>query len=100
MRLRHRRRRGGHKGLAHVIERLGRDDLPRLRFGVGRPATPIDTAAWVLERFAPEEEQALPALVATAADALDVWLGDGLEAAMNRFNRTAGRSEDPVAIEE
>ena len=77
----------GQKGLAHIIERLGRDDLPRLRFGVGRPTLPIDTADWVLERFAPEQEQALPGLLATAADALDAWLCLGLEAAMNRFNR-------------
>ncbi len=87
LRLRHGGGAAGHKGLAHIIERLGRDDLPRLRFGVGRPVTPIDTAAWVLERFAPQEEQALPALVGTAADALDAWLFDGLDAAMNRFNR-------------
>jgi PTH1 family peptidyl-tRNA hydrolase len=99
LRLRHGGGAAGHKGLAHVIERLGRSDVPRLRFGVGRPATPIDTAAWVLERFSQEEEQALPALVGTAADALDVWLRDGLEAAMNRYNRPAGRSENPVGSE-
>ena len=90
----------GHKGLAHLIERLGRSDLPRLRFGIGRPLTPIDVVDWVLQRFAPEEEQVLPALVAHAADAIDAWLSEGLEAAMNRYNRAAGRSEDPVGIEE
>jgi len=77
----------GQKGLTHVIERLGRDDLPRLRFGIGRPQTPMDVTAWVLERFSPEQEQALPGLLASAADAIDVWLRDGVEAAMNRFNR-------------
>ena len=41
----------GQKGLAHLIERLGRSDLPRLRFGIGRPQTPIDVTAFVLERF-------------------------------------------------
>lgn len=90
LRLRHGGGAAGHKGLAHVIERLGRSELPRLRFGVGRPTTPIDTAAWVLERFSQEEEQTLPALVATAADALDAWLIEGLAAAMNRYNRPAG----------
>jgi PTH1 family peptidyl-tRNA hydrolase len=93
LRLRHGGGAAGHKGLAHIIERLGRDDLPRLRFGIGRPATPIDVAAWVLERFTPPEEQALPALVATAADALDAWLCEGLEAAMNRYNRAVGPFE-------
>ena len=90
----------GHKGLDHLIERLGRSDLPRLRFGIGRPLTPIDVAVWVLERFSPEQEQALGALVASAADAIDAWLLEGMEAAMNRYNRAVDRSEDPVEIEE
>jgi PTH1 family peptidyl-tRNA hydrolase len=83
----------GHKGLAHLIERLGRNDLPRLRFGIGRPSTPIEVTDWVLTKFSLEEEQALPPLVAAAADAIDAWLGEGLETAMNRFNRAA---ESPV----
>ncbi len=85
----------GQKGLAHLIERLGRRDLPRLRFGIGRPETPIDVTAWVLERFSPEQEQALPGLLATAADAIDAWLREGLETAMNRFNR----AERPLEAE-
>jgi PTH1 family peptidyl-tRNA hydrolase len=84
---------GGHKGLTDVIQKLGRDDLPRLRFGVGRPATPIDVTDWVLQRFSPEEEQALGDLLASAADALDAWLGEGLAAAMNRYNRVAEQPE-------
>jgi PTH1 family peptidyl-tRNA hydrolase len=84
---------GGHKGLTHVIERLGRDDLPRLRFGIGRPTTPMEVTDWVLQRFSPEEEQALPALIETAADALDAWLREGLAPAMNRFNRTADQPD-------
>ncbi len=78
---------GGHKGLAHLIERLGRDDLSRLRFGVGRPVAPIDVTDWVLAKFSPDEEQALAPLIASAADAIDAWLYQGLEVAMNRFNR-------------
>jgi PTH1 family peptidyl-tRNA hydrolase len=94
LRLRHGGGAAGQKGLAHIIERLGRDDLPRLRFGVGRPTLPMDTAAWVLERFSDADEQALPELVARAADALDSWLFEGLEAAMNRFNVTAARADE------
>jgi PTH1 family peptidyl-tRNA hydrolase len=90
----------GHKGLTHLIERLGRSDLPRLRFGVGRPPTPMDVTDWVLAKFSLEEEQALAELFASAADAIDAWLAEGLEAAMNRYNRAAGRSESPVGIEE
>jgi PTH1 family peptidyl-tRNA hydrolase len=78
---------GGHRGLSHVIERLGRNDFPRLRFGVGRPAGAPDTADWVLESFAPDEEALLPALLERAAGAATDALCDGVAAAMNRWNR-------------
>jgi PTH1 family peptidyl-tRNA hydrolase len=79
---------GGHRGLTHVIERLGRNDFPRLRFGVGRGPAGTDTAAWVLESFSPDEEAALPALVARASQALTSALCDGIGAAMNAWNRS------------
>jgi PTH1 family peptidyl-tRNA hydrolase len=82
---------GGHRGLAHVIERLGRSDLPRLRFGVGRSAGPLDTADHVLEAFSEREEQALPERLEAAARAIEVALARGVEAAANLFNR------DPAA---
>lgn len=82
---------GGHLGLSHVILRLGRNDFPRLRFGVGRGPEGSDTAAWVLESFSPDEEVALPALVERAARAVTTALCDGLDAAMNAWNR------DPTA---
>jgi hypothetical protein len=50
---------------------------------------------WVLQRFSPEEEQALGGLVSQAADALDAWLQDGLAAAMNRYNRAAEQPDVP-----
>jgi PTH1 family peptidyl-tRNA hydrolase len=78
---------GGHRGLAHVIERLGRDDFPRLRFGVGRPLDATDTADWVLQAFAPDEEVALPDLLTRAAEAATSALCDGIAAAMNAWNR-------------
>ncbi len=78
---------GGHRGLAHVLERVGRRDLPRLRFGVGRPAAGSDTVEYVLEPFSAEEERALPALVDRAVRALQAVLLAGLPAAMNRYNR-------------
>ena len=77
---------GGHNGLADVLEQLGRRDVPRLRFGIGRPAVPMETADFVLARFSPEEEAALPALLDRAADAVECFLRDGLAPAMNRFN--------------
>ena len=77
---------GGHRGLADVIERLGREDFPRLRFGVGRPAEGWDTADWVLAPFSRDEERALGGAIEAAADAVDAVLTRGVRAAMDRFN--------------
>jgi PTH1 family peptidyl-tRNA hydrolase len=78
---------GGHLGLTDVIACLGRDDFARLRFGVGRPAVPMETASWVLQRFSPEEEERLPPRIEAAAAAIDAALAEGVEAAMNHVNR-------------
>lgn len=86
---------GGHKGLQDAIEQLGTRDLPRLRFGVGRPeaGARADTVDYVLEPFSKQEEAALPALIDAASDAIEACLVDGIDAAMNRHNR------DPEAAE-
>ncbi len=89
---------GGHRGLADIVATLGRSDLPRLRFGVGRPEQAMDTADWVLEPFAPAEEERLPELLETAADAVEAVLRSGVEPAMNHFNRAAA-SEAPEPVQ-
>ena len=80
---------GGHRGLGDVIEALGRSDFPRLRFGVGRPLAPLDTAEWVLEPFSEEEAARLGERIEAASEALESVLLEGVVAAMNRFNRDA-----------
>ena len=77
---------GGHRGVADIQARLGRDDLPRLRFGIGGPAAGADTVAYVLAPFSPDELARLDGLLDRGADALEALVGTGLEAAMNRFN--------------
>jgi PTH1 family peptidyl-tRNA hydrolase len=78
---------GGHRGLSDVIACVGREDFPRLRFGVGRPALPMDTSAWVLQRFSAEEEAGLGERIDAAAVAIEAALVDGVAAAMNHVNR-------------
>lgn len=77
----------GHRGLAHIIERLGRSDFARLRFGVGRPTGLLETADYVLQRFSPQEEEELEGRVARAAEAAQAVLVEGPTPAMNRYNR-------------
>lgn len=87
---------GGQRGLAHVIERLGTKQLPRLRFGVGRPPAGMPTADYVLQPFSEAEERALPAWIERAADAVERALCDGVAAAMDAFNRDPAAGAEPA----
>lgn len=78
---------GGHKGLSSIIERLGIDAFARLRLGVGRPPNGIETSDFVLDRFLPEEEAQVTDMKTRGIDAVVLMLRDGLEAAMNTYNR-------------
>lgn len=74
---------GGHNGLRSIIATIG-DAFPRLRVGVGRPR--YESIDHVLSPFEPDERDRLPAIVSTAADAVDLWIGDGIERAMRLAN--------------
>jgi len=81
---------GGHQGLQSVIDGLGTEGFPRLRLGVRgdnfRPDE--DLADFVLERFSKAERPAVDEAIERASEALSVFVEDGLDAAMNRFNRS------------
>jgi PTH1 family peptidyl-tRNA hydrolase len=76
----------GQKGMASIIERLGTQEIPRLRLGVGRPPGRMDAADYVLQDFPSGEKELLQATLDRAADAALVFVMEGLEAAMNRYN--------------
>ncbi len=78
---------GGHRGLDSIIGHLGSNEFPRLKLGVGRPPAGREAADYVLERMRPEEAAELQEQVARAADAVETFLAEGAETAMNRFNR-------------
>lgn len=78
---------GGHRGLADILERLGSREVPRLRFGVGRPREEAGAVEHVLQRFSPDEEQSLPGQIERAARAVAAALFEGVTPAMNEYNR-------------
>jgi PTH1 family peptidyl-tRNA hydrolase len=78
---------GGQRGLGHIIERLGTQEFPRLRFGVGRPQGGWQTSDHVLDAFSDEEEEVLIERIARAADAITWSVCAGVPLAMNEFNR-------------
>ena len=81
---------GGHNGLKSIIERWGPDAFARLRFGIGKPDGPDAkdrVSGHVLSGFSTEERAALAPLIDRAVEACELWVGQGLAVAMNRFNR-------------
>ena len=78
---------GGHNGLKSAIAWLGTHAFPRLRIGVGRGDTRRDLADHVLARFEPEERSVIEDAIGRAADAAELFVAEGVQAAMNRFNR-------------
>lgn len=76
---------GGQKGVKDISARIGPDFL-RLKLGVGRPPAGWQTDAWVLSRFSKDEERLLGEVVGAAADAVELLLDSGLDAAMNVTN--------------
>jgi len=77
---------GGHNGLKSITGLLG-PGYARLRVGVDRPTSydPDVVADFVLSRFG-ESKAEVAALVGASADAVELWLHDGLEEAANRVN--------------
>lgn len=79
---------GGHNGLKSIEGVLRRQDYARLRIGVGpKPPEFDDLADFVLGKFEPEELEVLEPLLPVMAEAVECWLEEGIERAMNRFNR-------------
>ncbi|MDT8444761.1 MAG: aminoacyl-tRNA hydrolase [Desulfuromonadales bacterium] len=78
---------GGHNGLRNIGAALGEAGYGRLRMGVGRPQAGKDVSGHVLSRFNAAERSQLQRYIETAADALELFLREGAQEAMNRYNK-------------
>ncbi len=76
----------GHNGLRSITQHLHTHDYVRVRIGVGKPRSKEHGADHVLSKVAGSVREVLDVMVERAADAVEVILSDGAEAAMARFN--------------
>jgi peptidyl-tRNA hydrolase, PTH1 family len=77
---------GGHNGIRSVQAALQSSEFCRLKVGVGRPRPGEVTADYVLSPFGPDERPLVQETIERAVLALECWIREGVEAAMNRFN--------------
>lgn len=78
---------GGHRGLASILEALETEAVPRLRLGIGGGDPGRDLRPYVLEPFSEEEEDRIGPWLDRACDCVRALVAEGVDAAMNRFNR-------------
>ena len=78
---------GGHNGLKSIIARLGSQEFPRIRIGVGETPSPdADLANWVLGHFSPEDKKAVEGRYGDIEDAARLIFDGSIEQAMSRHN--------------
>jgi len=78
---------GGHNGLRSIEAALGTEVYPRLRIGVGSPPPGVGLVDWVLSPMPAEDEESVLEQFPRMAEGVELWIGEGIEAAMRRLNR-------------
>ena len=92
-RLRARGSAGGHNGLKSIAGRLQSEDYARLRIGVGPRPEEGDQSDFLLSDFEDAERKVIDELLPIMTEAVECWVRDGIETAMNRFNRKGTQRE-------
>jgi PTH1 family peptidyl-tRNA hydrolase len=88
LRIRQKGSAGTHNGLKSIIYHLRSDAFPRIRIGVGAPQNKdYDLADYVLGKFTRDDIPVMEKAIVQAADAAETIVADGVDKAMNRFNR-------------
>ncbi len=75
---------GGQKGMQSIIRHLGTIDFPRLRIGIGEPT--CDIVDYVLSEFTKEEETTIEQTMDRSVEAIVIYLNEGIQTAMNKYN--------------
>jgi PTH1 family peptidyl-tRNA hydrolase len=78
---------GTHNGMRSVVAEIESESFPRVRLGIRPEDDPGDLADHVLSPFGDGEKEQAEQMVARATEAIEVLVRDGIERAMERFNR-------------
>ena len=78
---------GGHNGLQDIIDHLHTSDFPRLRFGIGNDFARGQQIDYVLSPFAAAEQPGVEDAIRQATEAALTCVREGIDIAMNRYNR-------------
>lgn len=80
---------GGHRGVESIIREIGTKEFIRVKLGIGRDETiPVDR--YVLSTFTPPEKKLVKDAIIIAVDVVSIIIREGVDSAMNKFNRSAG----------
>ena len=77
---------GGHNGIKNIIAQLGTQNFQRIKVGVGEKPKGWDLADYVLGHFSKEDQAKMDEAFKDAADAAEMILDKGMDAAMNHYN--------------
>ena len=80
---------GGQKGLKDIVAKLGTQNFPRIRVGIGRPASQDQVVDFVLTSFRSDERPEVDIAIKRAADALILWVKRDIQTCMNQYNVAA-----------
>jgi len=91
---------GSHNGMRSIIYQLEDDGFPRFRIGIGAERGPVPLRDYVLSGFSAEHMDAMRGAVLRCADAVEMAVADGVEAAMLAFNRRGAGGGDDTGSDE
>jgi peptidyl-tRNA hydrolase, PTH1 family len=85
---------GGQNGVRNIIHHLGTKEFARARFGIGRPPGRMKARDYVLQPMTGDDAQLAEEVRQTTAEAIELWLTDGIELAMSRYNGDVNAQSD------
>ena len=90
---------GSHNGAKSVIGSIGTQKFARLRLGCGPEHSLGSRREYVLRPMKKAELEVAAEEISLAGDAVEMWLTNGIDAAMNKFNRRAEAAKEDGAGE-